>query len=593
MKSMSSLLFMAAVTTSALAQDPISIADARKQEFNSIVTKVAGRVTVGTEFRNTSYIQDGTAGIAVFNNTFRLGVKIGDSVVIENAELIEFNPSTGVPGSGLTELAGTGLRFTVVPVERVEPRAKTTTIPLVGEGVEGQLVKIRRVKFLETGAFQGEVNYTVLDAQGNDIPVRIDGGTNIASNSLPIPDYEIDLVGVVSQFRGGYQIIPRFAEDVGLPPVAVDTVKKSRTLDMTTWNLEWYGSDDTTRGPRDKDRQRRSIRQVMDSIRADIYAVQEVLTQEALTALSDSIAGDYANLFTTEIPSDQKMAYIYNTQTITPVSSGLAVNGGSQAWAGGRFPYRFTFDAIIDGRISRLVVFNIHGKATDSATATEDYNRRKTDAETFHAYLRDFYADSMLIVTGDYNDNLTSSVVDSSLETPYKVFVDDEVRWASPTLPMEERGLASYIGFNRSFIDHYFVSTDLYPMHHRTYLENPQAYMSSYSATVSDHLPVTSRYLLEGTTDVAEDNVSSTPGALIAPNPMSDHGTLELVIEQPSFVSVALVDQLGRKVSLLDGQLEPQIRLVALPVDTLTTGTYHVVITRNGFVSTQTIVVTR
>ncbi|RPI66504.1 MAG: hypothetical protein EHM43_11320, partial [Ignavibacteriae bacterium] len=144
MKSVFSLLFLAVVTTSALAQDPISIADARKQAINSKVTKVAGRVSVGTEFRNTSYIQDGTAGIAVFNSTFRLGVKIGDSVVIENATLIEFNASTGVPGSGLLELSGTDLRFTVVPVERVEPRTKTTTIPLIGEGVEGQLVKVRR-----------------------------------------------------------------------------------------------------------------------------------------------------------------------------------------------------------------------------------------------------------------------------------------------------------------------------------------------------------------------------------------------------------------------------------------------------------------
>lgn len=579
--------------TIAFAQAPISIADARKQEFGSTVTKVAGRITVGTEFRNTAYIQDGTAGVAVFNSAFRLGVKLGDSVVIENATLIEFQATAGAPGSGLTELSGADLRFTVIPVERVEPRPKTTTIPLIGEGVEGQLIRIRRVKFLEKGAFQGETNYSVLDAQGNDIPVRIDGGTNIAANSLPIPEGEIDLVGVVSQFRGGYQVLPRFAEDVGLPPVAVDTVKKSRTLDITTWNLEWYGSTDTTQGPRDKQRQRRSIRQVMDTVRADIYALQEVLTQDALNALSDSIAGSYGNLFAVDVPSDQKMAYIYNKETITPVTSGLAVMGGSQAWAGGRFPYRLTFDANIDGKTRRLVVFNIHAKATSDSTAQEDYQRRKADAETFHAYLRDFYADSMVIVTGDYNDILTGTLVDSTSPTPYAAFVNDAARWASPTLPMEERGLSSYIGFNRSFLDHYFVSTDLYPMHHRTYLENPQAYMSSYSATVSDHLPVTSRYLLDGSTSVEEPVSIDEVGARIAPNPMTDHGMIELIVEEPAHVSVVVIDQLGRSLELLNDHLGAQVRMISIPVEQMTSGAYQVVITRNGTVAAETISITR
>lgn len=590
------ILFSVALLLNAtymFAQAPISIADARKQEFGTVVTKVAGRITVGKEFRNTSYIQDGTAGIAVFNSAFRSGVQLGDSVVIENATLIEFQATAGAPGSGLSELSGTDLRFTVVPVERVEPRPKTTTIPLVGEGVEGQLIRIRRVKFLEKGAFQGETNYSVLDAQGNDIPVRIDGGTNIAANSLPIPEEEIDLVGVVSQFRGGYQVLPRFAEDVGLPPVAVDTVKKSRTLDVTTWNLEWYGSTDTTQGPRDKNRQRRSIRQVMDTVRADIYALQEVLTQEALDALSDSIAGDYGNLFASDVPSDQKMAYIYNKETITPITSGLAVNGGSQAWAGGRFPYRLTFDANIDGRTRRLVIFNIHGKATSDSTAAEDYQRRKTDAETFHAYLRDFYADSMVIVTGDYNDILTGTIVDSTFETPYISFVSDAARWASPTLPLEERGLTSYIGFNRSFLDHYMVSTDLFPMHHRTYLENPQGYMSSYSATVSDHLPVTSRYLLDGSTSVIEPVSLDKVGARISPNPMVDHGTVELIVNEPASVTVKLVDQLGRTMTLLNEQLSAQVRLVQIPVETLPSGAYQLVIERNGIVAAETVAITR
>ncbi len=579
--------------TIAQAQDPISIADARKQAFNTKVSKVAGRVTASKEFRNTAYIQDRTAGIAVFNAAFKAGVQAGDSVIITNADLVEFGQTTNEPGTGLTELAGTDLAFIVVPTERIVPAPRTTTIPLIGEGVEGQLVRIRRVRFLETGSFQGETNYNIYDTQGNSLAVRIDGATNIATNSLPIPTEEVDLVGLVGQFRGGYQIFPRFAEDVGLPPVEVDTVKKSRTLDITSWNLEWFGTADTTLGPSDKNRQRRSIRQVMDSVGADIYALQEVLSDTAARTLADSIQGSYSVLFTYDIPSTQKMCYLYNTQTIRPVSSGLAVNGGSQAWANGRFPYRFTFDAIVDGKVKRYVCFNIHGKATDSVTAEADYNRRKTDAETFHTYLNDFYSDSAVFVIGDFNDVLTMSIVDSAFDSPYKVFIDDTEDWFSPTLELEERGLTSYIGFNRSFLDHCIISTDLTAQLHRTYLEAPQAYLSSYSSTVSDHLPVTTRIFVDGVTSVSEEQHAASVGLRVSPQPMTDHGTVELVVETPTTVTATLVSAHGEQRTLLDETLAPQVRLLSVPVQDLSSGVYRLLVQMNEHVVSVPLVITR
>ena len=576
------------------AQTPISVSDARKQEFGTVVGRVAGRVTCADQLRSTSYIQDKTAGIAVFNSVFRLGVKIGDSVVIDSATLTEFGQSTGAPGTGLTELSGTNMRFTVVPNTVIEPTPRITTIPLIGEGVEGQLIKIRRVHFVEQGLFQGETNYSVVDVQGNDISIRIDANTDIAVNSLKIPDEEIDLIGVVSQFRGGYQIFPRFAPDVGLPPVAVDTVAKNRTLDISTWNLRWYGSTDTTLGPSDKDRQRRSIVRVMDSMQVDLIGVQEVLTQEALDMLSDSLQprGQYANLFASTVPSTQKMGYIYNTTTITVVDHALAVNGGAEAWAGGRFPYRFTFDAMIEGKTQRISAFNIHAKATDSATATEDYNRRKTDAETFHAYLHDFYPNDAVIVLGDYNDALTQSVIDSTLPSPYVSFINDTAEWTSSTLPLEESGLGSYVGGSRSFIDHFMTSKELTPQHYRTYLESPQAYLSSYSATVSDHLPVTTRFWPAGTVSVEDDEASHFV-LRFAPNPVVDHGTAEITIEHTCHVQARIVDALGNARTMIDAKLDPQVRLVQIPISELTNGMYRFEVVLDGAVQSVPFVVIR
>jgi len=578
------------MSMAAVAQDPISIADAKKLDFGATVSKIAGRVTSSIELSNVVYMQDRTGGIAVFNENMRLGVKIGDSVIVENGALAEFGNTTGAPGTGLTQLTGNSLRFTVIPGGRVEPSARSISIPLIGEGVEGQLVRIRRLKMIESGRFEGNRSYNAMDNSGNDIVVRIDRACEIGVNNLEIPTGEIDIIGVVSQFRGTYQILPRLAQDVGLPPIVADTVSKNRTIDITTWNLEWFGWADSTRGPFNKTLQRQRIRTIMDTIKADIYALQEVLTDEALASLSDSIVGGYRRIFNSDIPSDQKMAYIYNPATVTPVSTGLAVNGGSQAWANGRFPLRMTFD-VAGGK--RMIVFNIHGKATDSATASTDYQRRKTDAETFHAYLRDFYADSSVVVLGDFNDRLDGTNVDSTLPSCYGVFTNDAQGWKATTLPLEQEGLSSYLGFNRSFIDHILINSKVVPVYYRAYLESPERYLTSYSSTVSDHRPVTLRLWNDGTVGVNDQNVLPASAVRVSPNPMSTAGMVEVVAEQGGTLRVDLFSVSGEQINVVNESLAPSIRLVTLPVDQLANGSYTLVVRLNGAVSTSRVVVTR
>lgn len=585
------------VTSVAHAQDPI--ATARQQAFQTKVTKVAGRVTAGAGiFRNTAFLQDGSAGIAVFNRTFREGVRVGDSVVIENATLSEFGQSSGQPGTGLTQLTGDSIRFTVIPVERREPSARTAGIPRVagpsGEEYEGQLVRLRNVRFVQTGLFQGETTYQVLDNFGNDIDVRLDGGTEIAINNLPIPTTEIDLIGLVGQFRGAYQMQPRFATDVGLPPLEKDTVSRARTLDVTTWNLEWFGSDDTTRGPRDKNRQIRSVRQVMDSVRADLYGFQEVVSAEVLARLTDSIAGNYAALYASDVPSDQKMAWVYDRDVVTPVSSGLTIVGSGDAWAGGRFPFRLTFDVNTAAGPARFVAFVLHAKATDSATATEDYNRRKQDGIAFHNYLTQFYADSNVIIVGDFNDDVTTSIIDSTLVTPWNVFVQDAANYSVLTRPLSERGLASYVGFNRSFLDHIIVSNEVAPFVHRTYIEAPTAYLSSYSSTVSDHLPVSARILTDGTISSVDDVTTERLGIRLSPNPMVAGGLVELSLLHAAHVRADVVDVMGRTVTTLCDEFTPSsTRVLSIDASALATGMYQLRVSIDGTIASAPFVVTR
>lgn len=587
-----SLLVLASATVH--AQAPIPIATAKQQTFGTKVTKVAGRVTAGAGvFRNTAFLQDGSAGIAVFNNTFRLGVQVGDSVVIENGTLSEFQATTGQTGTGLTQLTDS-IRFTVVPGSRMDATPRTVTIDLVVESLEAQLVRIRRVRFTETGSFR-ERTYQVIDRDNKSIDVRIDGGTEIARNAVPIPEGEFDIIGLVSQFRGTYQIQPRFVTELGLSPIEVDTVAKSRTLDVTTWNLDWFGWPDSTKGVVDKNRQIQSVRQAMDTMKSDLYGLEEITSDAAVKRVADSLVGNHGYFYASDIPTDQRMAFIYNKETITPISTGLAVNGGSQAWASGRFPYRITFDATIAGKSKRMVAFVIHAKATDSATGIEDYGRRKTDAETFHAYLNDFYKDSAVIVLGDFNDEIIKSVVDSTLPSPYRVFANDAANWSILTEQLDAAGASSYIRSTGSMLDHIMVTNEVLPMVYRTFVETPNAYLSSYTTTVSDHLPVTSRFYVDGTTDVNDERASTASSILhVAPNPMQSSGQAELVIDQYGNVRATLVNALGEEVAvLMDEVCAPQIRLMQIPVQGLAVGMYSLHVRMNNVSVSTPVVISR
>jgi len=572
---MNKFVFLLLAALTSFAQTYLPIAQLKQRAFGDslrIGERIAGRVTVADQFRNTSYIQDATGGIAIFNSVFRIGVQVGDSVEILAGTLTEFGQTTGQPGTGLTEITGS-VTFQVIPVTRVEPLPRTTSIPSIGESLEGMLVRVRNVQFVETGVFQGDRNYTVRSAAGDQLQVRIDANTEIARNNLPIPTGRIDIVGVISQFRGTYQLLPRFANDIGLT-LERDTVPKDATLDITTWNLLWFGSTDTTLGVANKQRQFNSIRIALDTMRSDIYAFQEVTRQSVLDSLAGVVQGSYQG-YLAPIEQQQKMAYLVSRDAVTVLENGLAVNGGAQAWANGRYPFRMTARCRVGGVEKSIVLFNIHAKATgDSTTAQQDWQRRRTDAETFHDYLNTFYASVPVIILGDFNDDVIGSVVAPN-PTPYLAFLDDTTNWRVLTYPLSELGLRSYIGStsNARMLDHIIVSDELFSAIHRTYLEAPNAFLSSYTTTVSDHLPVTVRIRLQDV--LTSVNREMETDVRLGPNPATERAYIEIVRTKPSAIGVAITDLHGRLVSrIADETIDPQIRVIPIDCAHLAPGMY-------------------
>lgn len=310
--------------------------------------------------------------------------------------------------------------------------------------------------------------------------------------------------------------------------ISVRGTDKSQTLDVTTYNLEFFGTDvkdtgGTEFGPIDDALQVSNVTTVLQNIGADIFAVQEVADDAAFNQLVSNISGFsgmLANRWSYSFdPPDanfppQKIGFIYNSSTVQLVSSRVmftqlydAVRAGntgllpgypttaSSFWSSGRLPFMATFDVTIGGLTKRVRVVNIHAK---SGSATADYNRRKYDVKVLHDSLVANYANDNIILLGDFNDDVDVSIgAPTNSESTYKVFVDNTSNFNSLTLAISQAGAFSFPS-SSSFLDHLITSNELTNSYvsNSIVLEDPGAYISNYVNTTSDHLPVSARFLV-------------------------------------------------------------------------------------------------
>ncbi len=367
------------------------------------------------------------------------------------------------------------------------------------------------------------------------------------------------------------------------------------TLDVATWNIEWFGSDSD--GPPDAERQHNNVRLVIRRADIDLWAVQDIADPDAFDALLADIGAPYAGVLATE-SDERRIGFIWNTDVLTPLSIQHILQDQAAAFAG-RPPLLLEARVDLPDTTLTVVFVTVHlQEGSDSDT----YNQRATASGLLKNHLDMFYADVPLVVLGGFNDELKRSVFDATT-SPYANFLDDPGNYFFATLDLDEDNKATFCVNNDcsggNTLDHILLTNELAASYiadsgvRYQELLNVLEAGSGYTGFVSDHLPVLARFRFEDTGTHAPS--ADLPQRLTIepafPNPFEHSTTLTYHLPEPTYVRIDVFDLLGRQVATPTNGFASAGRHEAhFDATNLPPGIYLMRLSTDDFVHTQRIV---
>ncbi|MGE5105902.1 MAG: choice-of-anchor J domain-containing protein [Sphingobacteriales bacterium] len=297
------------------------------------------------------------------------------------------------------------------------------------------------------------------------------------------------------------------------------SIDPETTLEVVNWNMEWFGS--TSLGPTNNDLQEQNAETVLKNANVDIYGLVEVVDESRLARIVSHMPGysyvicnygSHTNPFESgagSINEAQKEAFVYKTALFSNISTKALVTDGVNTaadlsnpaynyFSSGRYPFMLTADITLNGITRKTSFVLLHAKANTSPTVTS-YARRKAGSDTLKYTLNNLYPDDNIIILGDINDDLDSTITDgiNPKITSYIAFTSDTVTtYSSPTLALSLAGKKSTVSFN-DIIDHVLLSNEISPYYmpaSANILTDVATLINNYGSTTSDHYPAFTRY---------------------------------------------------------------------------------------------------
>lgn len=323
-----------------------------------------------------------------------------------------------------------------------------------------------------------------------------------------------------------------------------------QTLEIITWNIEHFpknGSTTTT-----------AVKQIIESLNADVYALQEIDEPAQLDALVNNLPG-YSVYH--ESVYYGGLAYVYKTSTVQ-------VKGLYEIYTSTTEAYRYNFprkpmvmEMTFKGE--EYIIINNHFKCCGDGTLEkndtydEEY-KRYTATNMLKDYIDHHFADQNVIVVGDLNDILTDASPDNVFQT---VLNDpDNYQFADQLIAEGNSNNWSYPSWP-SHLDHILITNELFDD-----LERPGSTIqtirvddylsggfSAYDRAIADHRPVALKLLPDVSNNIW-DLTAILPNFYNYPNP---------VIQNTVFIFDAIDQKSLLKIYNPGGQLIETIAIEA------------------------------
>ena len=373
---------------------------------------------------------------------------------------------------------------------------------------------------------------------------------------------------------------------IGMFPLTTDAqiqnLGSEATLDIATWNIEWFGS--SSNGPSDDTMQVQNVADIINGSGVDIWAVQEISQPDRFNDLLALLPDYWEGTLATD-SGQQRIGYVWDTRTLGLRQATHILQTFDYEFAG-RPPLKAEFNVTLTDTAFVATFINVHMKAFGDQTS---YGRRVEAAKRIKNHI-DFTSLSSepVFFLGDFNDQMIASTYNGEA-SPYVPFLDDADDYAVLTLPLEQAGGSTHQ--SGSFLDHIVASNEAGDMWLRasTRVMTHLVAVNSFYARTSDHLPVMASF--GPSTVTSTDSPASVPGRMVLSNPWPNPtaGVVSINYEgHDPYAHIVVLDILGRVV--LDSRAVPGTNRLDLTQEA--SGLYYIRLSASEGAITRPVVMT-
>ncbi len=260
----------------------------------------------------------------------------------------------------------------------------------------------------------------------------------------------------------------------------IPSIDDSSSISIVTWNLKYF--------PQQTTRSVERVQQIMDSLNADFYCIQEIYERDYFDDVMNGI-DQYEVIYSNH--DYLALAIVYKQDSFLPASTTHLFENDNYNFAR-RAPLLVSFEYQKSGVDQVINLIDLHMKCCEEVPS--DLERRHDASQMLYDYLQNARAngDSNFVVAGDWNDDIHDP--DGSGLYAFEAFLNDpdNFYYITDSLAATRSVInASYPSWN-SFIDNILISRSLFDeaAHSEVRTLRLEEVFGDYSSVVSDHRPV-------------------------------------------------------------------------------------------------------